>query len=717
MTHTAARRRTARALRRAPLHPALLVALCLGAAPAWAQQTTVEDEAAVTLQRLDVEGERVDDGYTVDQTRAGTRFDLELREIPQSVTVVTRQRMDDQNLLSIGEVLSNVTGVSGTYSDSERLEFYARGFYIDNFQFDGIPTTMDQAWSYGDSALDLALYERVEIVRGATGLLTGAGNPSASVNLIRKHADSRVFTGSVSLGIGNWSRSRGVADVSVPLNADGSVRSRVVASYQDGESHMDRYALRKKLAYAVIDADLGADTVLSIGHDYQKKESDDVTWGGFPIWYADGTRTDYGESFNPAADWTFWDTTVRRSFASLEHGFASGWSLRANATHDESEADNALFYPFYTIYGFDPDTGGGVVPYSGRYNTQREVDGLDAYAEGPFQAFGREHELMLGLSRNQRDYVNNGAFDFPGPLPTYLDWTGAYPQPAWGELPEQSRGTITQNAAYAAARFSLADPLSLILGARHTDWESEDEGADRSHDVTTPYAGLVWDIDGTWSTYLSYTDIFQPQSLRYASGAFLDPVEGMSYEAGVKAAWFDDRLNASLAVFRIEQDNVAQATGELLPNGEAVYRAAEGTVSEGYDFELTGRLAAGWDATFGVSHYTARDAGGASINTQLPRSTVKLFTSYTPQALPALTVGGGVNWQNRTYYVDAVYGEFEQDPYALASLFARYRITPQLSAQINVDNLFDEEYYSQFNSGYGAWGAPRGGMATLTWAF
>lgn len=243
----------------------------------------------------------------------------------------------------------------------------------------------------------------------------------------------------------------------------------------------------------------------------------------------------------------------------MQHDFASGWKLKANATHDQTNVTDKLFYPYYTIYGFDKSTGAGVVPYSGYYVTERNVDGLDGYAEGPLQLFGREHALMAGVSYNRRRYVNDGAYDFPSPMASYLNWSGHYPQPTWSALTEFSRGTVTQKAGYAAVRLSRADPLRLIVGARYTDWQVD--GAESGvaytsrQKETTPYAGLVYTIDAVWSAYASYTDIFQPQTSRNRNGAYLDPVIGKSYEAGVKAAWFDDRLNASLSVFRIEQDS------------------------------------------------------------------------------------------------------------------------------------------------------------------
>ncbi|PSD25030.1 ferric-rhodotorulic acid/ferric-coprogen receptor FhuE [Stenotrophomonas maltophilia] len=699
------------------LSVAVLAVLCAVAPAAFAD--TAADPT--TLDKVVVKGERAE-GYSVRRTSAGTRFDLAPREIPQSISIISHQRIEDQNLDDIIDVLANTTGVTSTQSDSERTEFYARGFYIDAYQFDGLPTQMVQNWSYGDSGLDLALYDRVEVVRGATGLLSGAGNPSASVNLIRKHADSAELAGSVSVNVGSWGRTRTTVDVGSALNASGSVRGRVIGSYLDTNGQMDRYNQRKTLGYAVIDADLTPDTQLSVGYDYQQKRANGATWGGFPMWYADGSPTNYPTSFNPSPDWTYWDTTSKRGFATLQHAFSNGWKFRIGATHNSTRADDKLFYPSYTA--FDKATGTGVTPMAGFYNTERKVDGIDGYIDGPFQLFGREHQFMAGLSYNRREFANYGDFQMGGPgtgwnpFSSYLDWTGNIAQPNWNPLALASQGTITQKAGYAATRLSLADPLKLILGARYTHWKSEGENDDREHKVTTPYAGLVYDINDTYSAYASYTEIFQPQTARDRNDRYLDPVDGKSYEVGVKGAWFDNRLNASLAVFRIEQDNVAQITSEPIIGrpGEFASIAARGTVSRGFEFEVNGELAPGWNATFGASRYVAKDINGADINTNLPQTALKLFTSYTPQSLQALTVGGGANWQNRIYYPVPAYGRIEQNGYALVSAFVRYRISPEFSVQANLNNLLDKKYYSQI-TGYGAYGDGRNGSLTFTWAF
>ncbi|HDS1830960.1 TPA: ferric-rhodotorulic acid/ferric-coprogen receptor FhuE [Stenotrophomonas maltophilia] len=706
------------------LSVAVLAVLCAVAPAAFAE--TAADPT--NLDKVVVKGERAE-GYSVRRTSAGTRFDLAPREIPQSISIISHQRIEDQNLDDIIDVLANTTGVTSTQSDSERTEFYARGFYIDAYQFDGLPTQMVQNWSYGDSGLDLALYDRVEVVRGATGLLSGAGNPSASVNLIRKHADSAELNGSVSVNVGSWGRTRTTVDVGSALNASGTVRGRVIGSYLDTDGQMDRYNQRKTLGYAVIDADLTPDTQLSVGYDYQQKRANGATWGGFPMLYSDGSRTGYDESFNASPNWTYWDTTSKRAFATLQHAFSNGWKFKVGATHDETKADDKLFYPAYNDWttgasNFDRTNGTGISPSAGFYNTERKVTGVDGYIDGPFQLFGREHQFMAGLSYNKRDYANYGDYQVGGagktwdPFTSYLHWTGNISEPNWNPLALASQGTITQKAGYAAARLSLADPLKLIIGARYTDWKSEGENDDREHKVTTPYAGLVYDINDTYSAYASYTEIFQPQTARDRNDRYLDPVDGKSYEVGVKGAWFDNRLNASLAVFRIEQDNVAQVTSEPIIGrpGEFASIAARGTVSRGFEFEVNGELAPGWNATFGASRYVAKDINDADINTNLPQTALKLFTSYTPQSLQELTVGGGANWQNRIYYAVPAYGRIEQSGYALVSAFVRYRISPEFSVQANLNNLLDKKYLSQIN-GYGAYGDGRNGSLTFTWSF
>lgn len=187
--------------------------------------------------------------YSVPVTTAGTKMLLTQRDIPQSVTIISKQRMQDQQLLSLGDVLNNTTGISQSVADMDRRTYYSRGFLIDNYMTDGIPTVFEPRWNLGDAESDTALYERIEVVRGATGLMTGPGNPSASVNMVRKHADSKEFTGNVSATYGSWNKQRYVADLSTPLSESGNVRGRLVTGYEDKNSYVERYGATKKFVY------------------------------------------------------------------------------------------------------------------------------------------------------------------------------------------------------------------------------------------------------------------------------------------------------------------------------------------------------------------------------------------------------------------------------------------------------------------------------------
>jgi outer membrane receptor for ferric coprogen and ferric-rhodotorulic acid len=199
------------------------------------------------------------------------------------------------------------------------------------------------------------------------------------------------------------------------------------------------------------------------------------------------------------------------------------------------------------------------------------------------------------------------------------------------------------------------------------------------------------------STAPSYTEIFKPQSAQDRNGDFLAPIEGKSYEAGLKSSFLDDMFHTNLALFTIEQDNVAQAdTGYIIPgtvNSEA-QRAAEGATSTGFEFEVVGQPIDGWNINAGYSQFEAEDADGVKVNTQMPRKQFKLFTTYRLiSLLPDLTIGGGINWQSKTYGQSV-----EQEAYSLVNFMARYDINSNMQVQLNVNNLLDEEYYSRVAS-------------------
>ncbi|PZQ62649.1 MAG: TonB-dependent siderophore receptor, partial [Variovorax paradoxus] len=225
---------------------------------------------------------------------SATRLDLTLRETPQSISIITRDRMDDQGLAQVSDVLRQAPGLNFIQSGDAGTDsnaVYARGFAVENYQIDGIAQTDSWLTQTGD----LAPYDRVEIVRGATGLLNGVGTPAATINLVRKRPTAQ-FQGMASLSAGSWNQVRGEVDIGGPLNDAGSVRGRIVAAAQKGNSWIDRYEGKKQIFYGIVEADLSRDTRLTAGVELQQHDNDGTARSGLPLFFSDGTLARWDRS-------------------------------------------------------------------------------------------------------------------------------------------------------------------------------------------------------------------------------------------------------------------------------------------------------------------------------------------------------------------------------------------------------------------------------------
>lgn len=689
-----------------------------------------QDSNAISLPKMGVSADWTGASehtgeYQVNKMNTATRLGLSAKETPQSVSVITRQLIDDFELETITDVVNLATGVSAKANDSSRFNYSARGFAINNLQIDGVPTTWESGYSAGETMTDTVLYDRVEIVRGATGLITGAGDPSAAINLVRKRADSREFDGQATLTAGSWDKYQGTVDISTPLNEAATVRGRLVGSYHDSRSYVDLLEDERQVFMGTIAADLTDQTLLNVGVSYQDHNPTSSTWGGLPVWFSDGSRTDWSRSKTTGADWTRWGSEVTNYYANLEHTFDSGAMVYAAYSKSVNEGDLRLLY----LSGSpNRNTGLGMSSSPSWYDNEREQENIDIYGNIPFELFGQGHEVTLGLMHSDQDFVAKRRDALTSSaVGNFYDWDGSYPEPSWGAKRTYVTRDTKQTGLYAVTRLSLADPLKLILGSRVTDWEVTGMNWDGSmyefehDDEITPYAGLIYDINDTYSSYVSYTEIFQPQNLQDKNGDFLEPIEGKNYEAGIKASFMDDRLSTTLSVFRIEQDNLGQVDPDNLVPGTTnqAYDPAEGATSKGFEFEVNGALTENWNILLGWSQFKAEDANGDAVNTEHPRRTATFYTTYRIQDL---TLGGGLNWESSNYTIATNpvgdQDKLKQDSFALVNLMARYQISPSLQAQLNLNNVFDEEYYSQigFYSQL-AYGAPRNVTASLRYDF
>jgi outer membrane receptor for ferric coprogen and ferric-rhodotorulic acid len=676
--------------------------------------------------------------YTTASTSTATGLPLSIRETPQSISVITSQRMQDQGLTQLTDVVRQTPGLTLSQSGGnggDNSGIYSRGFKVENYQIDGLQL-LDSNYGSPAQSNDMVLYDRVEVIRGATGLTNGVGTPGATLNMIRKRP-TQEFKSSVSVTGGSWNYGRTEADVSGPLTESGNVRGRFVAAYQENDSYVDRLSERKEVFYGVIEADLTPDTLLTFGMDSQSDDYDGHARNGLPLFNNDGTRADRDDSDSAAAKWAYSDRSAVSAFAILEHNLTERWKTKLTLNQRRSEYDELSAYAGGNNYapGADPAS---IVFYANRWKAKPVQNSFDLNLAGNFDLFGLEHDAIFGYSQQKTDYNT----------PTYSWWrdpvTGDFPvidniyawdgkTPAKLDLQPGGRMDFSeeQSAAYASTRLRASDDLSFILGARVIDWENTikneyydgtpNDGSQRSETgVVTPFAGVVYDLNDIWSVYGSYTSIFKPQSYKTLTGAYIDPLEGVGYEVGSKAAFFDDRLNFGLALYQIEQDNLAVALGDdqLAPDGSQAYRAESGTKTRGFEVEVTGEVAPDWQLSASFSRNIVQDSEGQKLNTNIPQNTAKLFTSYTLRSLGnGLTFGGGVNWQSEIYSdgVGPLGVRFTQDDYAVVDTFARYPLTKQLTATFNLNNLLDEEYYTSSSSSY--FGAPRNATLGLRMDF
>ncbi|MDH0745591.1 TonB-dependent siderophore receptor [Pseudomonas sp. GD03842] len=703
--------------------PAVLLA---APAPSTDSTSLTLDTINIDAQTSSVAGQATTEGsgsYTTGSMTTATKLPLSIRETPQSVSVITRQRIDDQGMNDLNDVVKYAPGITLRKFGSDRQQFLARGFTIDNLMYDGLPTIVSNFTLDTISGADLGLYDRVEVVRGATGLMTGAGSPSATLNLVRKRPTATPQV-SVTTQAGSWDRYRTEVDASNKLNEAGTLRGRVVTAYEQGNSFVDERDRERQTFYGVLEADLGDATTWTFG---ASKQRDDATsdWGSLPSG-RNGENLHLPRSTFLSNDWAYWDRDNVSVFTDLTHRFDNGWTGKLAAARIWAESD--MFSSYLTASGAN-----GFGQASGQYDTTDVQTNLDGSVSGPFQLFGRQHELTLGVSRREEKFDQKGGYYGSTPIDIYHFNPHSLPKPDPATRTDYvSQNTATEDGVYAAARFNPVDPLHIILGSRVSWYDYKNRSAATGdYKVTqevTPYAGVVYDLNETYSAYASYTEIFKPQSQQDVGGGILDPMTGESYEIGLKGEYFDGGLNASVALFDMTQQNRAYAIPDQ-PAGcqqqnRTCYEAAGEVRSRGVDAEITGALTPDWQFsaayTLVLSQYV-KDRTFEKGDLFAPNQPKHLFKAATTYHLPGqwnkVRVGADVLAQSETYN-RVGNGRSVQDAYAVVGLMAGYRFDEHWDARVNLNNLLDEKYWQGIPTatGSGVYGDPRNLMFSLKWS-
>lgn len=699
------------------------------------QAAAPEPQTTEAIERLEIRGEQ-QSGYLAGDQQSATKLDISIKETPQTVTVITQERIRDFGLTDLNTALENSATINVEQVETDRTYYTSRGFELSNFQVDGLGLPLVNSNSHG--RMDSALYERIEVVHGANGVMTGVGSPSATVNMVRKRPKSET-QGSVVASLSSWSGKRLEGDFTGALSD--SIRGRVVLVGDDRESYLDRYQNNSQLFYGVVDYAPTANTLITLGHSEHRSDSDGNMWGALTLHYGDGTPTNFDSSTNIAANWSQWNVNESRSFVDVETVLTDNWNLRFAYNRVRTDEDSYLFYTYLPdpATGLDPDTGLGLLGYASDFDYADEQDSYDLYASGRFTLGGLDHEVVVGANYAALNFVEKSLYDFhtgngfPA-MPALEDWDGNTPFPEFTDGLAGSDIENTQKAIYAQARVSLSLDTKLLVGGRYNEFTTEglQYGVDQSRDEGQfiPYVGVTHNVTPSTTVYASYTETFQAQNLRDRNFERLPALTGENAEIGFKTELSNGGALLSAAYFHVKQKNLAVGDGTVTnPNTNApepVYRAAEGVSSQGIEVELSGELAEGLQGSIAATSFEVD--GDRTVEDYTPENLFRASLTYRPAALEQLKVGASFNWQDTISRVQGVVGDSyanagetivtTQEAYGRLNLMASYQFTDAVSLTVNANNVLDKKYINSLlwpTQGY--YGAPRNYSATVRWNF
>ena len=653
-------------------------------------------------------------------SKGATGLDLAIKDTPQSISVVTDEQMRDFGATSLNDALRLATGINVEEWETNRTNYMARGFEIKNTQVDGIGLPND--WGIVTGAMDAFGYEKIEVIRGANGLLTGVGNSSGTINYVRKRPTNQ-RQGSIGLTGGSYDLRRLEADYSTPFTASGAWAGRIVLATEDKGSHVRGMSNERTFVYGVIDGQIGERSTLAIGYSFQDANTDGNMWGALVFPNSDGTQAEFDESASTSQDWAFWDTKNQTAFAEYTYALPRDWELKLSYNYRAFEDDSKLFF-VYSSTGLDPQTALGLFGWPGSWSTDDDAHMLDLSSTGTFNLFGREHELILGISHAtgkrtlySREADPNAAAW--GELPAFPYPGDVIPEPAWGPKTFYSVMNQELNRAYGTTRLHLTEKLATVLGFSWAEYhrDGEQTGAlfDQTERELSPYAGITYAFRDNLLGYVSYSDIYQPQDYYDINGEYLAASKGLNYEVGIKAEWLDKRLLTTLAWFKAEQEGLGTFAG-LNADGNYYYEGVDVT-SKGIEAEITGRLNDYVDLVLGFTSLRLKGEDGADIYEWVPRRTANLALSAKLPGKPDIAFGLNGRWQSKVSNVDGYNGGVvRQGSYATLNVFGRWDITERASARVNINNVTDEKYITSLYQ-VGFYGAPRNYAVNLVYQF
>lgn len=671
-----------------------------------------------------------------------TRVPTLLRDIPQSISIISAEQIRQQSSFELADVMRNTPGIAPRRVSAEDESAYSRGFPISSYHVDGggalRPSITTLSFYQGNP--DLSEFDRVEVLRGSDALFTGNSTPGGTVSLVRKRPQ-RTPSLALSATVGSWNNYRVELDATGPLTDDGALRGRADAVDGTRDYFFDQAHLDRKKIFGVLEYDFTPASTLTVGASYQWDDSLPLE-AGLPL-YQDGSDPHLPRSTGLTFDWAFVNTRLSQAYLQFRQQLADNWLLKFNASAGRTNMDYGAGWFTSTINKRTQVLGSPTAAFGIRPD-RFTLGTLDATLTGELDLFGLREVIALGgdFTRVRGKQFSENYFGFGQPLVNVLTFDpAAYPDPRGTRPPDlvvDSHEVLEQYGTFLSLQVDVIEALSVTGGARLSTDDLRVDGSvffltlqlpgisNRlgSSNVITPYAAILYRINENFSWYASYADVYQTLvgAPRTADGQLIGPSHGTNIETGLKGAWREGALNASLVAYSIQQRHVPVQV-QVSPVPSCCF-VSDNDRSRGIDLEVDGELAPGWLIGSGYTYNLNEAAGGRIPITSTPRHQLKIWTSKALAGdLSRWTVGGSLRAQTAArgsllFNCDATLTSCVstevtgQSAYAVLDLRAAFEIDANWEVALSVNNVSDKRYYlSQSTPDLNVWyGEPRNFM-------
>ena len=698
-----------------------------------------EDQAtnAIELKQIEVVGKAESDtkpvkGYNANRSRSATKTDTDLKDTPQSVTVVTQDVIKDQSIQSISDAVRYVPGVTASQGEGNRdaLNFRGAGVSTGDFYLDGV---RDDVQTYRD----LYNTDRIEVLRGSNAMIFGRGGSGGVINRVSKEAGWDPVR-ELSVTYGAYDQKRATIDVGNGINDVAAFRLNAV--YEDADSYRDgvnleRFGITPTLTIKPTDS---TKIVLSAEYFKDKRIGD----RGMPS-IGSGFKNrpyDIGDhsTFFGNARLSPNETETKAFNAMIEHAFDNGITIRNRTRYADYDKYYQNVFASSSVNSSNNVSIGGYLDDTQRQNLFNQTD-----ITYDLKAGGFEHRLLAGMELGRQDTDNYRAVP-TAPASESLGSVNAenpnyIGSPSFNKLSRNRKSEATITSFYVQDQIILSPKWELVLGLRHdkfavdytnlpTATSNTISKFNSTDNKVSPRAGLIFKPVDNLSLYASYSQSYAPRAgdqitdLSQAN-AGLSPEKFINHEIGAKLDVMPE-LSVTAAIYKLERQNVLIQSPE-----SGINTLVDGQETHGVELGLTGKLTDKWSIFGGYAYQdgeitkqqglnssNSRILKGAELG-QTPSHTFSVWNRYDFNETWGAALG--VVSRSEMYATTPTASQSTVLPgYTRVDAAIYGKFSKNLRLQVNLENLTNKEYaLSAHNNNNIVPGSPLTGRATLIYNF